>query len=65
MVHRKPPGTHMKYLTVGFTPADLLIIERVMHDTGESQSAVIRLLLRAGARGPATPPFTPTEGTQA
>lgn len=53
----------MKYLTAGFTPADLLLIEAAMDATGESQSAVIRMLLRAGARGPATSPFTPTEGT--
>ena len=60
---RKAPGQHMKFLTVGFTPEDMLLIQSGMDATGESQSAVIRMLLRAGARGPATSPFTPAEGT--
>lgn len=51
------------YLTVGFTDGDLTIIDRKMNDLGVDQSTAIRLLLRRGARGPGSSPFTPTEGT--
>ncbi len=61
---KKEPDQRMKYLTVGFTPEDMRLIQSGMETTGESQSVVIRMFLRRGARGPATSPFTPAEGTE-
>lgn len=52
------------YVTAGFYPTEIEIIHRTMNDLGVSKSAALRLLVRAGARGPAMSPFTPSEEVQ-
>ncbi len=47
---------------VSLYTTDLAIIERKMDELGISFSAAVRVLVRAGERGPATSPFTPIEG---
>ena len=60
----KPPKDQGKLTThnVGLYPRELAIVHRYMDDFGISFSGAVRILIRNGARGPATSPFTPTEG---
>lgn len=60
---KKDPDDRMTYVTVGLTARELRIVQRTIDTLGYSQSAAVRALIRAGARGPATSPFTPIEGT--
>lgn len=59
---KKDPDQRLKNITVGLEERDLKIVQRTMDLLGCSQAAAVRALIRAGARGPATSPFTPIEG---
>lgn len=60
---KKDPADRITRVTAGLYAEELAIVQRWMNDLGYSQNAAIRALIRAGARGPATSPFTRTEGT--
>lgn len=59
---KKDPEDQLTYSSIGFTPRDLRIIAKTMRDLGVSKGAAVRILVRRGASGPATSPFTPIEG---
>jgi len=59
---KKTPAEKLTYVTVGFYAEELRVIHRTMDTLGVSFGAAVRMLVRSGARGPATSPFTPTEG---
>lgn len=61
---KKPAGEKLEYsFTCMFTKSDMALIQSLRDELGISKGAAVRIYLRRGARGPATPPFTP-EGDQ-
>jgi len=59
---KKDPADRTTQVSIGLTEHELRIVEHTMNQLGVSRSSAIRALIRAGARGPASSPFTPAEG---
>ncbi len=59
---KNDPADNVTRVTAGLYAEELAIVNRWMDNLGYTQSAAIRALIRAGARGPATSPFTRNEG---
>jgi hypothetical protein len=60
---KKDPADRVTQVSIGLTARELHIVQHTMEQLGVDRSSAVRALIRAGARGPASTPFTPAEGT--
>lgn len=60
---KKDPADKLTPHTVYLSERELRIVKKLMDDLGYEKSAAIRAIIRHSGRGPATSPFTRTEGT--